>query len=71
LLLFKPNNNKAVLALSTNECMPSDIMAELPVKAAAMNLTIAMAMLEANAPNIARREFDLAAMKKDITFSAI
>ena len=38
------------LPLSTSEWMPSDIMAALPVKAAATNLDTAMATLAPMAP---------------------
>lgn len=49
---FKPCNNNSWLPVSTSEWIPSDSMAELPVKAAAMNLVIAISVLPANAANM-------------------
>lgn len=49
LLLFIPSNNSISFAVSASECMPSEIIAELPVMPAAINLVIAMAGLAARA----------------------
>jgi hypothetical protein len=49
-LFFKPSNRRTWLPVSTAEWMPSESMAELPVKLAATNLVTAMSRLAPMAP---------------------
>ena len=52
----EPSSNKTPLPVSTTEWMASDSMAELPVKAAAVNLVAAIARLPAMAAITAVRD---------------
>ena len=66
-----PNNSNTSLLVSTTECMPSETIAELPVKAAAMNFVMAIRRFAPSAVYIAGLEEAMQDKRKKPALSTV